>query len=343
MASANPSSATKRGGASGKVAKRPFVVNWAPTDRTALETQASDGPVVLAWNRETGEADVLGRCRLTADPYRFVGSSHARQTMKTTTDLELGTNFPFSGPVNLGAKLEQYGEINVEYHTIGELKLDVDTVHVDDLEGSCAGATHVVVALSVGAFRLFAGKRTSASASADVPMAAGVEAGGGKSSEGLDQGGDPAACEGASKSAAEPVDGCDSILAVELLAIKHDSPFLAGERWEGSYECNGSKATSGFLVDDVRDDGSVLVTFDFDYGDAKGLFVATGTPDPNTGAFALEFVEWKHRPSGYVQVLPSGIIDGDKGEYVGKMQERACGDFMFRRQKPDLEATEAAP
>lgn len=313
------------------VSKRPFVVNWAPTERTALETQARDGAVVLAWDRATGEADVLGRCRIVSDPYRFVGSSHAQQTMKTTTELDLGANFPFSGPVNLGAKLEQYGEINVEYHTVGEYKLDVDAVHIDDLEGSCAGATHVVVALSVGAFKLFAGKALSAQVSAEVPMTAGASGGGSKTSEGLDQGGDPAKCDEATRSAEEPVDGCDSVLAIELMAIDHDSPFVAGERWEGNYECNDRKATAFFVVDDVREDGSVQVTLEFDYADVQGAWVAQGKPD-DKGALLLEFQEWKDQPRGFIPVAFSGVVDPGRGEFAGDVTEDECEGFTFIRR-----------
>lgn len=328
--SASPNDASK--GGTVKISKRPFIVNWSPTERTALETTARDGAVVLAWNPSTKEAEVLGRCRVGDYQYRFVGTSHARQTMSANDSLELGANFPFAGPVNLGAKLETYGEINVEYHTIGEYKTDVGEVHIDDLEGSCAGATHVVAALSIGAFKLFAGKGLSGGAEADVPMAAGVTAGGSRSSENLDQGGTPESCDAASRNAEEPPDGCDSVLAVELITVVRDSPFIAGERWSGNYECNGRKATSGFMVDDVQDDGSVLVTMDFDYADVKGSFVAKGTLDGGSGALKLEFVEWKEQPSGYQPVTPDGAVDPIKGVFEGELSEEGCSAFSYRRE-----------
>lgn len=333
-----PSSTSKPGGTGGeapaKVSKRPFVVNWAPTERTALETRAQDGAVVLAWDRATGEADVLGRCRLATEPYRFVGSSHARQTMTSDTDAEIGVNFPFSGPVNLGAELKAYGEINVEYHTIGEYKLDVDEVETDDLEGQCAGATHVVVALSVGAFRLFAGKAVDAKVDVNVPMTAGASGGGSKKTENLDQGGDPAKCDAASRGATEPVAGCDSVLAIELMAVKRDSPFVSGETWEGSYECNSKKATSTLSIEDVKEDGTVRTQVSFDYASKQGVFVAEGKPDAETGALELTFVEWREQPSGYVHVTPVGVVDPVRGEYTGKIAERGCGDFSYIRRAP---------
>jgi hypothetical protein len=326
-----PTSSPDAGGAAAEVSKRPFVVNWSPTERTALETQAQDGPVVIAWNRETGDVEVLGRCRLTADPYRFVASSHSSQTMTTSTKMDLGVHFPFAGPVNLGAKLEKFGEINVEYHTIGEYKLNVDKVMADDLEGECSGASHVVVALSVGAFKFFAGDEMGGSVSADVPMAAGASGGASKKNETLDAGGDPEACKSASRKATEPADRCDSVLAIELMAIVHDSPFVAGERWEGNYECTGRKATSSIVVTDVKEDGTVVVLLDFDYADSKGSFVAQGKPAED-GELELAFVEWKDQPGSFEPITPAGRVDPATGEYAGKLKETECADFKYIRR-----------
>ncbi len=320
------------GGAAEKVSKRPFVVNWAPTERTALETRAQDGPVVIAWKRDTGEVEVLGRCRLNAEPYRFVASSHSSQTMTTSTKMDLGVHFPFAGPVNLGAKLEKFGQINVEYHTIGEYKLDVDAVKVEDLEGDCAGATHVVVALSVGAFKFFAGDETGGSVSADVPMAAGASGGASQKSETLDAGGDPEACKTATRKATEPADRCDSVLAIELMAILHDSPFVAGEKWEGNYECGGRKAISTITVTDLKDDGTVVVLLEFDYADSKGSWVAQGKP-ADDGSLELRFVEWKEQPGNFIPVTPVGSVDAGSGEFAGNLEEPECAGFKFVRRR----------
>ena len=329
-----PSTNTPGGdeGAAEKVSKRPFVVNWSPTERTALETRAQDGPVVIAWRRDTGEVELLGRCRLTADPYRFVASSHSSQTMTSSTKMDLGVHFPFSGPVNLGAKLEKFGEINVEYHTIGEYKLDVDQVKADQLEGECSGATHVVVALSVGAFKFFAGDEMGGSVSADVPMAAGASGGASKKSETLDQGGDPEACKAATRKATEPTDRCDSVLAIELMAISHDSPFVVGEKWEGNYECTGRKAISTITVSELEEDGTVVVLLEFDYADSKGSWVARGKPGAD-GSLELAFVEWKQQPGDFVPVTPIGSVDPGTGEFAGKLKEPQCEGFKFIRRR----------
>lgn len=327
----NPGDAD-RGSTSVTASRRPFIVNWAPTDRTALETRAQEGPVVIRWDATTRDAEVLPRCRVESEPYRFVAASHASQAMTTKTEMELGAHFPFAGPVNLGAMLERYGEITVEYHSIGEYRLALDRAHADDLVGDCGGATHVIVGMSVGAFEFFAGERIGGKAEADVPMAAGVSAGGSKSFENLDRGGNPTACDAASRKATEPPDGCDSVVAIELMAIVRDSPFVVGESWEGNYECNKRKATSSLRITGIGDDGSIEGTMHFDYADVVGEYTVKGAPDPASGELRLEFVEWTKEPQGYSPVTPIGTVNAESGEYRGRLAEDGCGEFTFVRR-----------
>jgi hypothetical protein len=127
------------------------------------------------------------------------------------------------------------------------------------------------------------------------------------------------------------VERCDSVLAIELMAIVRDSPFVAGERWEGSYECTGRKATSSLVVTEVEDDGTVVVVLEFDYADSKGSFVAQGKPS-ESGALELAFVEWKDRPGDFAPITPAGQIDAASGEYTGKLAEPDCADFKYIRR-----------
>ena len=287
---------------------------------------------MLAWDRHTGESDVLTRCRVQTEPYRFVGTSHASQTMTSSTKLDLGVHFPFAGPVNLGAMLEKFGEINVEYHTIGEYKLDVDRVHADDLEGDCAGASHVVVALSVGAFEFFAGDKVGGRVDADVPMAAGASGGAERKHENLDRGGDPLKCGDGARGAQAPLDGCDAIVAIELMAIERDSPFVAGDEWQGHYECGARKAASDLLVREVADDGTVEVLVSFDYADTAGSFVARGKPGED-GSLVLTFERWEKQPSDFVPITPTGRVDAATGEFTGTLPEDGCGEFSYVRRR----------
>jgi hypothetical protein len=260
-----------------------------------------------------------------------VPSSHASQTMTSTTDLEVGANFPFAGPVNLGLVLQKHGKITVEYHSIGEYRLALDRAAAEDLTGDCSGATHIIASMSVGAFEFFAGDAIGANAEANVPTAAGVTAGGNRSHENLDRGGDPAACDAASRKSTEPPDRCDSVVAIELMALERNSPFVVGERWEGHYECGRRKATSAFEITELADDGTVDGVIHFDYADVVGEFVARGKPDA-AGAMTLTFVEWRKQPAGYDPITPSGAVDAARGEFRGKLSEPGCGDFVYVRR-----------
>jgi hypothetical protein len=322
---------SERRSSSATAGMRPFIVNWAPTDRTALETRAGEGPLIVRYDSDARQLELLPRCRVEG-AYRFAGSSHASQSMKISTQAELGTKLPFMGPVNLGAMLDAYGELTVEYHSIGEYRLGIDSLHVDDLTGDCRGATHVLTSLSVGAFEFFAGNRVGGGASAEM-AGVGVSGGGSKSYEHLDRGGDKEACESATRAAAEPPNRCDSVLAVELLPIARNSPWIAGETWEGHYECGGRKAISRIEVKQILEDGSVEGVLAFDYADDVGSYMIKGLLDAGTGEMGFEFVEWQKQPPNFVPVNFAGRLSETQNEYRGTVSHDGCKDFSYVRRQ----------
>lgn len=314
----------------GGTSRRPFVVNWAPTDRTALETRAQDGIVVVAVHE--GALELLPRCRV-AGAYRYAAASHASQTISIETKADLGAQFPFAGPVNLGAKLDTHGRVGVEYHTIGEYKSDLDEVRAEQLEGDCKGASHVIASLSVGAFELFAGDTTGAHVDATVPATVGAGGGGSRSYEHIDRGGDEAACEAATKKDVEPPHRCDSILAIELLRVVRDLPLVTGDVWEGSYECGGRRLESSLEITAVSDSHDVEARLRFADGNAEGVYLARGRYVPESGALSLDFASWEQEPRGCVPVNPVGTVSVEGDVYRGAMREAACPSFEYRRRR----------
>lgn len=314
----------------GRTTTRPFIVNWAPTERTALETRATEGTVVIAVRDD--DVHVLPRCRAPGS-YRFVGSSHASQSMSMETQAELGATLPFSGPVDLGATLNAYGMLTVEYHSIGEWRLDRDVVAEADLTGDCVGATHVLGSLSVGAFEFFAGHGVGGGAKASVPMAAEV---GGEASHDykhLDKGGDKQACEAAAAGAEKPAERCDSVLAIELVLVDRPTPFVVGQKWQGSYTCGQSKAAAVLEVLAVPSETELQGLFSFDYGNVEGSYTVEGTWDPGTSSLALTFEQWREQPPSFVPVNPSGTLSPDLREFSGALSEPGCSEFsLLRRQ-----------
>ena len=309
---------------------RPFIVNWSPTDRTALETRASEGSIVVAVNDKN--VTVLPRCRAPG-AYKFVGSSHASQALSIEDKAELGAKMPFSGPVDLGATLEAFGLLTVEYHSIGEWRLDRDSLHEKDLTGDCTGATHLLGSLSVGAFEFFAGQKVAGSVDAKVPMAATATAGASHEYKHLDKGGDMTACDGAAARAENPVERCDSVLAIELVALQRESPFVAGQRWQGTYECGGRKAAATIEILEVPAAGDVKALFSFDYGKDKGEYTLTGSYDGTKSDLTLSFGEWRNQPDGFTPISPSGVLSADRREFSGTLTETGCGAFSFLRRE----------
>ncbi len=317
-------------GASGAArSSRPFIVNWAPTERTALETRATEGTVVIAVAGD--DVRVLPRCRVPGS-YHFVGSSHASQTMSIENQLELGAKLPFSGPVDLGATLQAYGQLTVEYHSIGEWRLDRDLVAEADLTGDCKGATHVLGSLSVGAFEFFAGNKVGGSVTADVPMAAEVKAGGSREYKHLDKGGDKVACESAIAGADKPTERCDSVLAIELVGVDRPTPFAVGQKWQGHYTCGESKAAAVLEVLEVPSATELKALFSFDYGKAKGSYTVKGSFDPAASSLALAFDAWREQPPAFVPVSPSGTLSADRREFSGALTEQGCSDFSLLKR-----------
>src|SRR5262249_14638604 len=119
--------------------------------------------------------------------------------------------------------LQRAGQLEVSLAVVGRFQADRTDVHRDELEGDCAAATHVVAALSVGAFEFSAG------GDAKIGTGAGVNVGpvskdvlGAESSakrETLNQGGDQAACAKATGEDTAPPYGCGALLRVEVVRL----------------------------------------------------------------------------------------------------------------------------
>jgi hypothetical protein len=276
--------------------------------------------------------EVLPRCRVPG-AYRWAAASQSSQIIAIDTKADLGAKFPFAGPVNLGAMLETHGRVGVEYHTIGELKSDLDEVRIEALQGDCRGASHVIASLSVGAYELFAGDKQSGRVDASVPAAVGASGGAERSYEHIDRGGDEAACQAATKKDVEPPHRCDSILAIELLRVARDLPLVVGDVWEGSYECEGRRTASSLEITEVQGGEDVVARVRFDDGKAVGVFLARGRYVVDSGGLDLEFTGWETEPPGYVPVNPVGTISMEGDVYRGAMREAACPSFEYRRRR----------
>ena len=246
--------ATCNDGARGQ--SRPLVVDWASSDRAELEARAAKGVAVVKW--EGCEMSVLRKCAVKggrAYGYTGVTPKTDRVTMRDQT--EVHANIPVYA-ARFEGKLAASGELNVAMTIVGQWGDDKPTPARNELAGECAGATHVVSALTVGSFEFFAGKSTEVSGEAGV---LGVGAGAKKASsrEVLNRDGDDKRCEAANGDDKKPPFGCGALLRLEVVPVgepRREEPTCpSGTAWDGGQCLAVKKDTTcpeGQIPDKVR-------------------------------------------------------------------------------------------
>jgi hypothetical protein len=184
-------------------ATSPLVTEWPASQKAHLEGLTSRQAVAVAY---TGcELRIVDTCHL-AGKYTWRRTTPATDTLEISNADDLWAKLPI-GAAGLEGELARSGRLAVRTTVSGQLELDGLDPHAL-LDASCSGVTHVISAVSVGAFSLLSGASGSAKASAS---AYGVGAGGGTSRDEkvMREAGDPAACmaegEGAPRNCASPI------------------------------------------------------------------------------------------------------------------------------------------
>jgi tetratricopeptide (TPR) repeat protein len=196
---------------------RPLVVEWAAPDRAALEAQAQKGQLVARY--EGCDLEILRRCKAPAKlAYGYTAITPKDERVTIKDQAELYASIPVHA-VQFEGKLAQSGQLTAEMTIVGEWGSKGLPPAVDQLEGECAGATHVVTALTVGAFSFFAGAAEEAGAKVSV-LGAGAGAGKQSSSESLSRDGDVKACSAATRGDTRPPESCGALLRLELAALR---------------------------------------------------------------------------------------------------------------------------
>jgi hypothetical protein len=200
----------------GKGQPRPLVVEWSAADRAALEAQARAGQLVV--HREGCELEILRRCKAPAKrvyAYAAITPKEERAVIKSAE--ELYANIPVHA-AKLEGKLAERGELRAEMTIVGEWAVPGAAPAVDQLEGACEGATHVVTALTVGAFSFQAGASSEKGAAASVlGFGAGVSRS--DSNESLSKDGDASACAASHRGDGAPPERCGALLRLELAPL----------------------------------------------------------------------------------------------------------------------------
>jgi hypothetical protein len=201
---------------SAKTQLRPLVVEWEAPDRAALEAQALHGQLVVKY---TGcELEVLRRCK--APPrfaYKYTAITPKDEVVTIKSADQLYATIPVHA-FSFEGKLAESGELNAEMKIVGEYGAEGLPPSSDQLSGECTGATHVVTALTVGAFAFYAGAKREAGVKASA-LGAGAGADTSRSVDTLSRDGDVKACIASARGDAQPPQNCGALLRVELAAV----------------------------------------------------------------------------------------------------------------------------
>ncbi|HEY1692923.1 MAG TPA: hypothetical protein VGG39_12220 [Polyangiaceae bacterium] len=194
---------------------RPLILEWPAADRAALEAQRAGGLVVVRYGGR--EMEILRGCHVAQAAYRYVALTPKEEDVSMRNGDELAAEMPVHA-ARLDARIEQKQTLDVEMTIVGLYDTDARSWRADQLTGDCAGATHVVASLTVGAFELTASGSSAASAGATV-MGAGVQARQDAKKDVLDRDGDRDACAKSAANAGAPPFGCGALLRVEVAPI----------------------------------------------------------------------------------------------------------------------------
>ncbi len=205
-----------------KVAKsqsEPLIVEWPDAARGKLESLRKRGLVVV---RYAGcELEVLGRCNAKQE-YFYSPITRKQSKVTIKEEDELYANMPV-GAVKLEGKLRTAGQLTVQMSLVGRYETTGKRASVSDLEGDCDGATHVVTALSVGAFSFYAGSDADVGGGAKVGVGGVALGSGGARSvaarELLQKDGDEQSCVQATAADKMPPEGCGALLQLEVAPL----------------------------------------------------------------------------------------------------------------------------
>lgn len=188
----------------------PLVTEWPASEKAHLETAWGSGAVAVAYSG--CEMRIIDGCRL-GGVYAWRRTTLASDTVRISNTDELYAKLPI-GAVGLEGELSQSGSLAVRTTVAGQLRLDAAPGGAD--AAACSEATHYISAISVGAFKLFGGGRTTAGGGASI---AGTGAGArtDRSDSVLREAGNPARCSDAEDTAPHPE--CASPIQVFLAPL----------------------------------------------------------------------------------------------------------------------------
>jgi hypothetical protein len=273
--------------------------------------------------------EILRSCQVPGH-YAYTGVTRQDDRVKIKTTDELFAKVPIHA-ASLEAKLQKAGELTVDMSIVGTYTLDRGTVRVEELQGECARATHIISELTIGAFDFSAGASAQLSADANLVVAE-ATAKGGAERETLNRGGDRKACGKAGKQDASPPEGCGALIRVEVLPVLTTNPFASIRRWSGTFLCSPGPSKAELLVEEVAGD-QIRGTFALAYEphNAAGKFQVRGSYKAATRELVVVPGEWIEEAEGWSPMGFTVKVDEAAQTLTGKMADEHCGDITLHR------------
>jgi hypothetical protein len=189
--------------------ENPLVTEWPASEKANLEARLREGTVVVSYSGCAMK--LLPQCRVQGN-YGFRRTTTSTDVIEIHDSDELYAKLPL-GAVSLEGELERSGRLAVQTTVSGQLELRGWNRSVPE-DPACTGATHVMGALSVGAFKLRSGGTVSAKGGAGVPVVGAASAGTSSSESLLKEAGSPEACKDSTNDS--PSAECNSPIQIFL-------------------------------------------------------------------------------------------------------------------------------
>jgi hypothetical protein len=148
------------------VALNPLIVEWPGLSKTELETASQQGIVIVSYVGCI--LKVLTGCQAPGT-YELKKSASNHDFFDIEDEAELYARLPL-GVASLKGELAQGRKVSLEYVSVGQRVAVKPPV---TLVGTCAGATHYVRSVTVGAYKLETRAKGQLTAGADVGGAVG--------------------------------------------------------------------------------------------------------------------------------------------------------------------------
>src|SRR5258706_15555788 len=146
--------------------ENPLVTEWPASEKANLEARLREGSVVVSYSGCS--LRMLPRCHVRGN-YQWRRTTMSTDVIEIRNADELFAKLPI-GAVSLEGELQRSGRLAVQTSVAGQMQLASFDPGGIPKGAECEGATHVIGALSIGAFKLRSGGSAHAGGQASLAV-----------------------------------------------------------------------------------------------------------------------------------------------------------------------------